>query len=88
MKADSKEKVQHFAADNFLCFGKKSLEAVINFCIVNANRGKAIAEDSEEMQEIVSYIKSLGTKVPLVMYLLDTMKKISNKNNFLKKGSV
>lgn len=62
MKADSKEKVQHFAADNFLCFGKKSPEAVINFCIVNANRGKAIAEDSEEMQEIVSYIKSLETK--------------------------
>lgn len=39
-----------------------SLEEAINFCIVNANRGKAIAEDSTEMQEMVSYLKSLGGK--------------------------
>jgi cytochrome c len=44
--------------------GKKqnSLQEAINFCIVNANRGKAIAEDSKEMQEMVSFIKSLGPK--------------------------
>lgn len=41
---------------------QNSLEEAINFCIVNANRGKAIAEDSTEMQEMVSYLKSLGKK--------------------------
>lgn len=41
---------------------QKSLEEAINFCIVNANRGKAIAVDSQEMQDMVSYIKSLGSK--------------------------
>ena len=39
---------------------QNSLEEAINACIVNANRGNAIAEDSEEMQDMVSYIKSLG----------------------------
>jgi len=42
--------------------GQKSLEEAINFCIVNANRGRAIAADSKEMQDIVSYIKSLPSK--------------------------
>lgn len=37
-----------------------SLEEAVNLCIVNASRGKAIAEDSEEMKNIVAYIKSLG----------------------------
>jgi cytochrome c len=48
----------------FSIMGKKqnSLEEAINFCIVNANKGKAIAEDSKEMQEMVSFIKSLGPK--------------------------
>ena len=48
----------------FFIMGKKqnSLEEAINFCIVNANKGKAIAEDSKEMQEMVSFIKSLGPK--------------------------
>lgn len=56
LKAGSKTK--------FSIMGKEqnSLEEAINFCIVNANRGKAIAEDSTEIQEMVSYIKSVGTK--------------------------
>jgi len=41
---------------------QKSLEDAINFCIVNANRGKEIPVDSEEMRDMVSYIKSLGSK--------------------------
>ena len=37
-----------------------SLAEAVNVCIVNANKGKAIGVDSPEMQEIISYIKSLG----------------------------
>ena len=37
-----------------------SLEEAVNVCIVNANKGNALAVDSTEMQEMVSYIKSLG----------------------------
>jgi cytochrome c len=39
---------------------QNSLEEAVNFCIVKANKGKAIAVDSREMMDIVSYIKSLG----------------------------
>ena len=48
----------------FSIMGKEqnSLEEVVNFCIVNANKGTAIAEDSKEMQDVVSFIKSLGAK--------------------------
>ena len=48
----------------FSIMGKSqaSLEEAINFCIVNANRGEAIAVDSKEMQDLVSYIRSLGSK--------------------------
>ena len=48
----------------FFIMGKKqnSLEEAINVCIVKANKGQAIAEDSKEMQEMVSFIKSLGPK--------------------------
>jgi len=41
---------------------QKSLEEAVNVCIVNANKGNAIDVDSTEMQEMVSYIKSLGAK--------------------------
>lgn len=41
---------------------QNSLEEAVNFCIVNANKGKAISEDSAEMNEIVAYIKSLGSQ--------------------------
>jgi cytochrome c len=48
----------------FRIMGKtqNSLEEAVNFCIVNANKGKAIPEDSKEMKDIVTYIKSLGRK--------------------------
>lgn len=41
---------------------QNSLESVINVCIVNANKGNAIDDNSIEMQELVSYIKSLGAQ--------------------------
>jgi cytochrome c len=41
---------------------QNSLEDVINVCIVNANKGNAIEDNSVEMQELVSYIRSLGTQ--------------------------
>jgi cytochrome c len=41
---------------------QNSLEEAINVCIVNANKGSAIEVDSSEMQDMVSYIKSLGQK--------------------------
>lgn len=37
-----------------------SLEEAVNFCIVNANKGEAIDTNSDEMKDIVAYIKSLG----------------------------
>ncbi len=45
----------------FKIMGKniKSLEDAVNFCIVNANKGKAIDVKSEQMKDIVSYIKTL-----------------------------
>jgi cytochrome c len=41
---------------------QNSLAETVNVCIVNANKGKAIPVDSKEMQEIISYIKTLGQK--------------------------
>jgi cytochrome c len=41
---------------------QNSLEEAVNFCIVNANEGEAIPEDSDEMKEIVAYINSLGSE--------------------------
>ncbi len=41
---------------------QNSLEEAINVCIVNANKGKAIDVNSVEMQEMATYIKSLGTQ--------------------------
>ena len=38
---------------------QNSLEEAVNVCIVNANKGNAIEVDSAEMQEMVSYIKTL-----------------------------
>lgn len=45
-----------------------SLAEAVNFCIINANKGEAIAEDSREMQDMIAYIKSLGEKVPAPAY--------------------
>ena len=38
---------------------QKSLEEAVNACIVHAVNGKAIDPESEAMQDIVAYIKSL-----------------------------
>jgi cytochrome c len=39
---------------------QNSLEEAVNMCIVNANKGNVLKVVVTEMQEIVSYIKSLG----------------------------
>ena len=39
-----------------------SLEDASNVCIVMANKGKAIDPKSEDMKNLVAYIKSLGKK--------------------------
>jgi cytochrome c len=46
----------------FKIMGKtqKGLEEAVNFCIVNASKGKEIKKDSDQMKEMVAYIKSLG----------------------------
>lgn len=51
----------------FNIMGKKQmgLEDAVNFCIVNANKGKALDPKSEQMKDIISYIKSL--KAPAEM---------------------
>jgi cytochrome c553 len=51
----------------FKIMGKtqKSLEDAVNFCIVNANKGKAIDVKSDQMKDMAAYIKSLkGKKSP------------------------
>lgn len=49
---------------DFKIMGKtqKSLEEAVNFCIENANKGKAIDAKSDQMKDIVAYIKSLAKK--------------------------
>jgi len=41
---------------------QNSLEEAINVCIVKANKGNALEINSVEMQELASYIRSLGAK--------------------------
>jgi mono/diheme cytochrome c family protein len=41
---------------------QKSLEEAINVCIVNANKGKAMDTKSDQMKDMVAYIKSLQGK--------------------------
>jgi cytochrome c553 len=41
---------------------QKSLEEAINICIVMANKGKAVDLKSDQMKELVAYIKSLKPK--------------------------
>ena len=43
---------------------QKSLAEAVNFCIINANKGQAIDPESEQMKDIVAYIKSLKKKAP------------------------
>jgi cytochrome c553 len=47
---------------------QKSLEEAVNFCIVNANKGKAIDVKSAQMKEMVAYIKTLKAKKPAAGY--------------------
>ena len=51
----------------FNIMGKKqnSLEEAVNFCIENANKGKPIDTASNQMKDIVAYIKSLGMKMEM-----------------------
>lgn len=39
---------------------EKSLEETVNMCIENALNGEALDTQSQEMKDIVAYIKSLG----------------------------
>jgi cytochrome c len=50
--------------NNFTKMGGQlaSLEDAVNMCIINANEGNVLKIVTTEMQEIVSYIKSLGKK--------------------------
>ena len=41
----------------------RTLEEAINFCIVNANKGKALDVKSAQMADVVAYIKSLGKRM-------------------------
>lgn len=41
-----------------------SLEDMINVCIVNANKGNALALDATEMQELSAYVRSLVAAPP------------------------
>lgn len=43
----------------------KSLEDAINICITVALKGKALDKKSQQMQDLVAYIKSLGKKAPM-----------------------
>ncbi len=45
----------------------KSLEDAINICITAALKGKALDMNSQEMQDLVAYIRSLGEKAPMKM---------------------
>lgn len=40
----------------------KTLVEAVNLCIVNANKGKALDVKSEQMADMVAFIKSLGKK--------------------------
>ena len=42
---------------------RKDLGKMINRCITNPIAGKALADDSSEMQNLKAYIKSLGQEV-------------------------
>lgn len=52
------------AAAKYMGKTEKGLEDVVNACIEMGNKGKAIDKKSEQMKDIVAYIKSLGKKTP------------------------
>ena len=62
-----------------------SLEDAINVCIMMANKGKAIEPKSEEMNNMIAYIKSLdkggsmGMEKEMGQSKVDMMEKIKKK---------
>ncbi len=56
------EKAAEKKAFNVMAGKQHSLEEVVNVCIENAIRGNKIDPKSEQMKDIVAYIKSLGKK--------------------------
>ena len=57
------QRLEKAGSKQFTTFMRKkitSLEEVINTCITTPLKGKALAVDSQEMQDIVAYIKTLG----------------------------
>src|SRR5574340_1101383 len=44
---------------------QKSLEEAINVCITMALKGKALDTKSQQMQDLVAYIRSIGAKAPM-----------------------
>jgi len=48
------------AVFNIMGKTQNSLEEAVNFCIENALKGKAIDPNSQDMKDIVAYIKSIG----------------------------
>ncbi len=47
---------------SFMRFKVKTLEDVVNLCIEKPLKGKPLDKDSQDMKDIVAYIKSLGEK--------------------------
>jgi cytochrome c len=50
---------------SFTIMGKEqsSIEDAVNFCIQNALKGESLDKDSEKMENIVSYLKTLKGKI-------------------------
>ncbi|MCX7794806.1 MAG: hypothetical protein N2257_10465 [Thermodesulfovibrionales bacterium] len=63
---DGKGLEQAGTKKEFNVMGKKqkSLEEAVNFCIEMALKGKPLDPKSQEMADIVAYIKSLSGKAP------------------------
>lgn len=47
---------------SFMGLKAQTLEDIVNICIEKPLKGKALAADSPEMQDLVAYIRSLGGK--------------------------
>jgi cytochrome c len=59
----------------------KSLEEAINVCITAANKGKAIDVKSQEMKDMIAYLKSLGMGMKHEMPMKDMPMKEKGKGN-------
>lgn len=55
------------ASDKHMGKTENGLEKVVNACIEMGNKGKAIDTKSEQMKDIVAYIKSLNKKTRMKM---------------------